>query len=449
MSSSKIKRYDLSYKLQAIEKAEKKGNRPTARELNIDERRIREWRAAKDQLKQLASTVSTAEQRKIFRGQGGGRKAQHPEFEQELATWIIEQREQHLPVSRSMIAKKALALRINEPTFKASNGWIDKYLIKWGFSLRRSTTVGQQLPADLSLKIINFVKFCSKQRAKYGLQLSAIGNMDETAVWMDMPSSTTVDLVGAKSVPLKTTGHEKNRVTVCLAAMADGRKLQPMIVFKGKRMPNELKNVTGAVIALSANGWMNEDMTNLWIEKVWGTLAFNQRMLAWDTFRCHVSNTAKLSLAAKRTIMAAIPGGCTKVLQPADVSWNGPFKHAYRQLYDAWMAEGDHERTAAGNLRAPPRDLIVSWVKQAWATVTPEVIQRSFEACGITTDDVNLIHCTKEGGEATEARTALAQWKANGGGDDGPDENANSASDDDGDNNEVDEPTAEDFIDSD
>ncbi len=147
--------------------------------------------------------------------------------------------------------------------------------------------------------------------------------------------------------------------------------------------------------------------------------------------------------------MAAIPGGCTKVLQPADVSWNGPFKHAYRQLYDAWMAEGDHERTAAGNLRAPPRDLIVSWVKQAWATVTPEVIQRSFEACGITTDDVNLIHCTKEGGEATEARTALAQWKANGGGNDGPYENADSASDDDGDNNEVDEPIAEDFIDSD
>lgn len=91
-----------------------------------------------------------------------------------------------------------------------------------------------------------------------------------------------------------------------------------------------------------------------------GTLAINQRMLVRDTFRCHVSNTAKLSLASKRTKMAAIPSGCTKVLQPANVSWNEPFKHAYCQLYDAWVAEGDYVRTAAESLRTPPPDLIVS-----------------------------------------------------------------------------------------
>jgi hypothetical protein len=62
-------------------------------------------------------------------------------------------------------------------------------------------------------------------------------------------SSTTEDLVGAKYAPLKTTGHEKNYVTVCLAAMADGRKLQPMIVFHGKRMSIELKNVIGTLSA--------------------------------------------------------------------------------------------------------------------------------------------------------------------------------------------------------
>lgn len=62
-------------------------------------------------------------------------------------------------------------------------------------------------------------------------------------------------------------------------------------------------------------------------------------------------------------------------------------------------------------VESPLRDLIILWVKQAWATVMPEVIQRSLEACGITTDDDNLIHCTKKGQEAVEARTALAQCK--------------------------------------
>jgi hypothetical protein len=147
--------------------------------------------------------------------------------------------------------------------------------------MRKRTTVGQTLPANLTSKVVQFIQFCEQQRLKYSFARSAIGNMDETAIWVDMPGSTAVEVVGAKSVPLKTTGHEKERVTVCLAAMADGRKLPPMIVFKGKRMPQELKNVTGVVIEMSANGWMNEDLTLAWVNKVWGSLAFTQRLLAW------------------------------------------------------------------------------------------------------------------------------------------------------------------------
>ena len=56
--------------------------------------------------------------------------------------------------------------------------------------------------------------------------------MDETAVWFDMVSPTTIDARGTKSVSLKTTGHEKSHLTVVLAAKADGTKLKPYIVFK-------------------------------------------------------------------------------------------------------------------------------------------------------------------------------------------------------------------------
>ena len=49
--------------------------------------------------------------------------------------------------------------------------------------------------------------------------------MDETAVWNAMFSETTVKATGAKDVPMKSTGHEKVRVSVCLAAKLDGTKL--------------------------------------------------------------------------------------------------------------------------------------------------------------------------------------------------------------------------------
>ena len=48
--------------------------------------------------------------------------------------------------------------------------------------------------------------------------------MDETAVWNDMISNTTVDKRGSHSVNLKSTGHEKSKITFCLTATADGGK---------------------------------------------------------------------------------------------------------------------------------------------------------------------------------------------------------------------------------
>ncbi len=75
---------------------------------------------------------------------------------------------------------------------------------------------------------------------------------------LDMPGETTVTHIGERSVPVRTTGHEKNRFTVVLAAMADGRKLKPYVVFKGVRPIAELNKVSGVVVALSKNGWMRK-----------------------------------------------------------------------------------------------------------------------------------------------------------------------------------------------
>ena len=57
--------------------------------------------------------------------------------------------------------------------------------------------------------------------------------MDETPVWLDMVSSTTVSTVGAKNVPLKTSGHGKVRISVYITMKGDGTKLKTSIVFAG------------------------------------------------------------------------------------------------------------------------------------------------------------------------------------------------------------------------
>ena len=44
-----------------------------------------------------------------------------------------------------------------------------------------------------------------------------------------------MDKIGSRDVPLKTTSHEKVRVSICLAARGDGTKLKPFVVFAGAK----------------------------------------------------------------------------------------------------------------------------------------------------------------------------------------------------------------------
>ena len=106
-----------------------------------------------------------------------------------------------------------------------------------------------------------------------------------------MVSNTTVDVVGKKTVGMKTTGHEKCRVTAGLAAKGDGTKLKPFIVFKGgKRDVEKLKKEFGnkCVIVSSTNGWIDTDLTLSWANTVLGQFSFRRRLLAWDTYECHL-----------------------------------------------------------------------------------------------------------------------------------------------------------------
>jgi len=57
--------------------------------------------------------------------------------------------------------------------------------------------------------------------------LTQRGNADETPLYFDILSKSTVDEVGAKSVVIKTLSCEEMHVTVMSTVLADGSKLPP------------------------------------------------------------------------------------------------------------------------------------------------------------------------------------------------------------------------------
>lgn len=52
--------------------------------------------------------------------------------------------------------------------------------------------------------------------------LRYLGNMDETPVFFNMVPGKTIDVRGKKTIKVRTTGSEKQHITVVLACMASG-----------------------------------------------------------------------------------------------------------------------------------------------------------------------------------------------------------------------------------
>ena len=322
-------KYSMELKKEAIKYAKENSINSAAKKFKVDRKRVREWVQKEEKV--------TSMKGKRFRLDGGGRKLTDAELEEEVLNWIHQRRSNMLRVSRKLIMFKTKSIYDekcgeNEELkagFVASNGWLMKFMKRNSLSLRRRTTIAQKDPSHLTSKLVGYVMHVRRLSMKTNVSPDCIIAMDETAVWSDMVGNVTVNATGAKDVPLKSTGNEKVRVSVCLTAKADGTKLKPFIVFKGAKreaaaLNEEFKN--RCIVASSPNAWMNEELVLQFLRMVLGMFFFKKRLLAWDTFEAHMTEPVKKLLKQLKTDDALLPGGCTKYIQAPDVVWNKPFK---------------------------------------------------------------------------------------------------------------------------
>ena len=67
--------------------------------------------------------------------------------------------------------------------------------------------------------------------------------------------------------------------------------------------------------------WADETSIKFWLNKLWGIKNQRKRMLVWDLFRGHLTESVKHQVRTlHNSDLCVIPGGCTSKLQPADVS---------------------------------------------------------------------------------------------------------------------------------
>ena len=112
-----------------------------------------------------------------------------------------------------------------------------------------------------------------------------------------------------------------------------------------------------------------------------------------------MTENMRTHIASLRRDACLIQGGLTSNLEPAEMSWNKPFKEAYR---DKSVIHRLRQSQGSGNLKVHDKITCVQLVKKTRSTISTDVIVKSFKACGITSSTDGSkdgsIHCLKPGG---------------------------------------------------
>ena len=112
-----------------------------------------------------------------------------------------------------------------------------------------------------------------------------------------MKSKTTIHWQLAKSLYLKKTGHEKCMVNIFLTANSDGTTLKQLLLsVQPKEDLNHEKFDSRCAIKSCSNAWMNEELITIWVKQALGAFSFNRKLLAWDFYECHMTDSIKKDL---------------------------------------------------------------------------------------------------------------------------------------------------------
>ncbi len=196
--------YSAGQKKKVADYSRYHGIRKTARHFKVSHSNVIRWK------KERVTALKNPNKRHHRRGQG--RKLSYPsELENKLVAWIYEKRESECaPVSTRIVRCKASSLvsPVNK-CFKASDGWVRKFMKRNNLVLRCRTHISQNLPQDLEDKIKTFHAEVSAIFDNSDFPLQFICNMDETPVYLDLLPGKVVSKKGRKSIKIRTTASEK------------------------------------------------------------------------------------------------------------------------------------------------------------------------------------------------------------------------------------------------
>jgi len=292
--------------------------------------------------------------------------------------------------------------------FRFSNGWFQGFLAQHKISLRTITKKAQKVPQDYRALILNWLRFnrCNSQprissfwetalpHPVGGYELSNICNLDETPIPFEYLEGKTYDMKGEKTVWVKESrsGWDKRQASLVLCIFADGiLRVPPMVIFHGtgQRLAAEkAKYHPGILVEFNPTAYMNDRLFEWYIrEHLLPVLGGRPTLFALDLMGSHKTPAILDLLCSNHITPSFIPGGCTRLVQPLDVSVNKPFKELVRELTDEKIFElesiDQFERWTVGD-RCVVTTFCIGDAFYQFHQEKGEIIRRAFRKVGLS-----------------------------------------------------------------
>ncbi|KAF4045577.1 DDE superfamily endonuclease [Phytophthora infestans] len=160
-----------------------------------------------------------------------------------------------------------------------------------------------------SSKAVRYIKYLSKRKDR--LNLAHTVRMDETAVCIEDPRRQVIALTGARHVVLKSTGLASMRMTAVLVVVASGRKLPPLVIWKGAQQDGQLERVRNSYVTYQKRACVDFQLLIRWLDLVFPPIfdaCTAGKAVVWDSMRAHTSKSVRARFAKKDLQMFVISG---------------------------------------------------------------------------------------------------------------------------------------------
>ncbi|KAJ7766469.1 DDE superfamily endonuclease-domain-containing protein [Mycena maculata] len=165
------------------------------------------------------------------------------------------------------------------------------------------------------------------------LKVKNIWNMDEKGIQLGVGDRIRALVDRDQKVVQKIESGNRDLVTIIKCIAADGTALHPSVVFQGLR--RDLRwgedNPCDASISISPNGWTDQELGALWLEKDFTPASAERldepgdyRLLILDGHNSHCTHRFIDFAQKHRIIILCLPSHTTHALQPCDVGVFSP-----------------------------------------------------------------------------------------------------------------------------